>query len=128
MTCFWDGILKKLNNQDFNIMFQENRRYNMIEFIETLKKKNKIVENVKWNNINLTKKEKKEIFKIIKNYDINKISKGHLHSTCEYFLIFICYLCEVNIIHRFNRVTIRYINTKNARKTLIFTSNKRYFW
>ena len=126
MTCFWDGIFKQLDNKDFNIMFNCNKT-NRVEFIKLLKKHNKIVNGVKWNNNELLDNEKKEIYTAIKNYDISKINNGHLCSTCDYFLVFISYLCKVDIIHNYNGIQIKYTNNEK-RKILKFNSNKKHFW
>ena len=37
MTCFWDGIMKSLNQNDFN--FIKEKKVNNYEFIKMLKKK-----------------------------------------------------------------------------------------
>ena len=58
MTCFWDGILKQLNLDDFKIIFNIQRKPNRLQFIILLKNFNRICENVKWMNKTLSKKEK----------------------------------------------------------------------
>ena len=128
MTCFWDGILRKLKQDDLRVMFNIQKRPNRIQLIILLKKFNRICENVKWMNRTLSKKEKVENYVAVKDYNIKKINNGHLCSSCDYFLILLCELCQVNILHIYNKNNIVYTNTKNARKLLTFHSNKRHFW
>jgi hypothetical protein len=128
MTCFWDGILKQLKNDDFNIMFGVNKRLNRVQFIKELKSKNKKCDNVKWMNKDLSKIEKKEIFTAVKDYNINKISGGHLCSSCDYFLVLLCELCKINILHIYMKNKIVYKYKGKTRKNLIFRSNNKHFW
>ena len=128
MTCFWDGILKQLNKDDFTVMFGINRKLNRNEFIIQLKKNNKKCNNVLWMGKSLTKKEKEEMFEAVKDFNIHYIKNGHLTSICDYFLVLICELCKVNIIHIFIKYKIIYSNKKGVRKQLCFKSNNGHFW
>ena len=50
--------------------------------------------------------EMKENYNAIKNYNINKINNGHLCSTCDYFLLLISEIFEVNINHNYIKYKI----------------------
>mgnify|MGYP003684649557 CR=1 FL=1 len=76
----------------------------------------------------LLKKEKDELYIAVKDYDIKGINKGHLCSICDFFLVLLCELCQVNILHIYNKHNIVYTNIKNPRKLLTFHSNKKHFW
>ena len=52
MTCFWDGIIGSLNNQDYEIA--GIRKANNRDFINQLKKKNKMTTSVSWQGNKLT--------------------------------------------------------------------------
>jgi hypothetical protein len=41
MTCFWDGILDSLTQEDFETTFGIERKPNIIDFVKLLQKSNK---------------------------------------------------------------------------------------
>jgi len=126
MTCFWTGILNALKADDYK--FIQNKKKPMKDFINFLKAKNCITHNVYWNGQKIRDQEKIENFYGVKDYDTKQISKGHLCSTCDYFLLLISELFCVNIDHYYLNKPMRYRNLKLARKTLVFRSNYGHFW
>ena len=106
MTCFWDGIMKSLTQSDFN--FIKEKKTNNVAFIKMLKKRRQLTTNVLWQGNPLREQEIKEHIKAITEYDINEISNGHLTSVCDSFLLLICELFKVNIIHRY--IIIKFYN------------------
>jgi len=99
------------------------------EFIDLLKSKNKLVDNVKWQNQILTKKEKEEHLEAVKCYNVAGISRGHLTSICDSFLLLLCELLSVNIEHRYlGKYIIKYTITRSTRKTFCFSSNGGHFY
>ena len=123
---FWDGILKRLNKDDFKSVFKTKKPNNQ-KFILLLKKFNsKETGDVKWNGENLTTKEIEENYEHIQDFDINSINGGYFCSTCDPFLILICKLFNVNINHRYCGHMIKYEIT-NPIKTLNFKSNSGHF-
>jgi hypothetical protein len=125
MTCFWDGIMKSLNKNDFDLI-GETKGTN-IDFIKMLKRVKIPMENVLWENQKLSSNEIKEHLKAIDEYDINGIPGGHLTSSCDSFLLLICELFKVNIEHMYMIHTIKYTNTNEVRKTLRYSSNDKHF-
>ena len=128
MTCFWNGILKSLNKNDFKLYFNINIKPNIINFIKLLKNNNRLTKNIMWNGKKLSLIEMKENYNAIKNYNINKINNGHLCSTCDYFLLLISEIFEVNINHNYMKTKINYKNCKKSRRILKFYSNRGHFW
>ena len=126
MTCFWDGILKTLNNNDFNLVVPNMKKIRNINFVVFLKNKNIKTNNVKWNGQNLTQKQLEENFEHIKVFNPNTIGGGYLCSTCEPFLFLVAELFKVNINHNYMGHVMQY-RIDNARKTLNFRSNKGHF-
>tara|TARA_B100001063_G_scaffold247268_1_gene291938 strand:+ start:3859 stop:4242 length:384 start_codon:yes stop_codon:yes gene_type:complete len=124
MTCFWDGIIGSLNNQDYEVA--GIRKANNRDFINQLKKKNKMTSSVSWQGNKLTEQEMKEHMEAIKDYNINGIGNGHLTSTCDSFLLLVCEVFKVNITHRYMNVNIIYKHD-SGRKTLNFRSNRGHF-
>lgn len=125
MTCFWDGIMKSLNQNDFN--FIKEKKVNNYEFIKMLKKKNCKMTSVLWQGKPLREQEINEHIQTIKNYDINSISNGHLTSVCDSFLLLICEIFKVNIIHHYMDIEIKYTNKEHIRKTIHYSSSNKHF-
>ena len=125
MTCFWDSILASMTTDDF-ILLGVNNRLSRVQFIQTLKNKNKIT-NVLWEGTPLREQEKKEHFEAIKDYNIGQIHNGHLTSICDSFLLLLCDLLQVNIEHQYLCKVIKYSNPQKVRKTLRFRSNRGHF-
>lgn len=126
MTCFWDGIIQALEHSDYKTIGC-NTMLNKQQLIDILKTKNIKIENVMWNGNKISEKEKVEHYDAVKNYDKTKISRGHLCSSCDSFLLLISELFEVNIKHLYLNVEMDYKNEK-AKKTLKFASNRGHFW
>jgi hypothetical protein len=124
MTCFWDGILKRLSNEDFK-KFNINKPRNK-DFVVFLKNHNTKTTNVKWNNEKLTEKQLEENITHIKDFNVKSIGGGYLCSTCEPFLFLVSHLFNVNINHNYCGHVMKYrINDKN--RILNFKSNKGHF-
>tara|TARA_B100001142_G_scaffold240336_2_gene239155 strand:+ start:2439 stop:2828 length:390 start_codon:yes stop_codon:yes gene_type:complete len=125
MTCFWDGIMKSLTQSDFN--FIKEKKTDNIDFIKMLKKRCQLTTNVLWQGKPLREQEITEHIKAITEYDINEISNGHLTSVCDSFLLLICELFKVNIIHSYMNIEIKYTNKEQSRKTIHYSSNNGHF-
>lgn len=125
MTCFWNGIFKSLSSDDFK--FIGEKKTNICDLIKLLKIKNTEMNDVLWQKTKLKKQEIKEHMEAIKDYKINKIHGGHLTSSCDSFLILVCQIFQVKIIHRYMKNIIIYQNSKKERKTLNFSSSKSHF-
>jgi hypothetical protein len=125
MTCFWDGIFKSLNNDDFKLIGE--KKTNIRNFINILKIKNTQMNDVLWQNTALKKQEIKEHMEAIKDYNVCKIHGGHFTSSCDSFLLLVCQLFQVKIIHRYMKHTIIYQNSKKERKILHFSSSQSHF-
>jgi len=70
MTCFWDGILSSLDENDFQIV-NEKKYDNVKHFIDLMKRLNRKTDNVRWNNELLTVKQLDENYIAIEAYDKN---------------------------------------------------------
>jgi hypothetical protein len=115
MTCFWDSLRKGLGVKSNNHVF-----------INYLKKKNKMVSDVIWNNKNITRKQADENFTHIKDFNINKIHNGYDCSIFDPFLILITYLFEVDIDHNYNGNVMKYRKFNNKSK-ITFHSDHGHF-
>lgn len=126
MTCFWNGILHSLNDDDWRIL-QFSKKPSINEFILKIKLLNRPLNSVKWQNKLLTKQEKQEHFEAIRDYNVSKINQGHLTSICDPFLLFLSDFLNIKIIHIFLNSQITYENVHDIRKILKFRSNHSHF-
>ena len=127
MTCFWDGILRSLEQTDFQFTIGQHKKLSKKEFISWLKRNNRPPVNIRWNNQQLTNQEMKEHVQTINCYNIHNISHGHLCGSCDPFLLLIAELFCVSIKHSYLNKSMTYTNIKNSRKTLHFVSNWNHF-
>ena len=126
MTCFWDGILANLKEEDFQRSLRVSKPNNR-NLVDLLMKNNTLdTRNIIWNGKNITEQETKENYEHIKNFNINSIGNGYLCSSCDPFLILICELFKVNINHKYLGNMIKY-QVNNPVKTLNFSSNRGHF-
>ena len=125
MTCFWDGILASLNKDDFLYVGLQTipSKKNFIKFLKHQNRKS----NTKWQDNELTPKERIEHFYAVSSYDITSINEGHLTSSCDSFLLLLCDLFGVNIVHKFMNAEIHYDNPIGYRKILSFISDRGHF-
>jgi len=117
MTCFWDAIRNKLNIKDSNETF-----------IKNLKSKNNKNTNILWNDTSLSDKQLEENYVHIREFDDKKINNGYDCSVCDPFLILICNIYKVSIIHNYRGIIINYKNNDKPEKILNFQSNNNHFW
>ena len=125
MTCFWDGILSSLDENDFQIV-NEKRYDNVKDFIDVMKRLNRKTVNVTWNNEFLTVKQLDENYSAIESYNKNTVSSGYLCSTCDPFLLLISELFKINIHHKYLGITMVYA-VSNSRKTVYYKSDNGHF-
>jgi len=125
MTCFWDGVIASLDQNDF--AFIGEIKSNVVEFIKMLKRRSIKMENVMWQNKIIKGQELDEHLVAITEYNIQGIRSGHLTSVCDSFLLLVSELFCVDIHHRYMNTNIIYKNRKNSRKQLTFSSTGRHF-
>lgn len=132
MTCFWQGIIKNLSKEDFDIIGIKSIKNNNIDdirlFINKLKyhsENNKF--NIQWQGTKLTLQEIEELKIYIKNYNINEINHGHPTSSCDPFICLLCDLLKCKIIFNYCNNQIIFIYNNNIRKTFKFNANKSHF-
>ena len=130
MTCFWKGIIKGLQRDDFEYVtkMKNCRKPTIKEFIIFLKNSNLMTKNIIWNGSKLSNMELQENMHAIKTFNINNINNGYGCSTCDPFLLLICELFCVNINHYYLNRIMKYENKKESRKIITFRSNYGHFW
>ena len=125
MTCFWDGILNTLTNEDFR-PFGYSKMPNT-EFVLFLKKFNKKTKNVTWNSEKFTEKQLEENFTHIRNFDYRSIRNGYDCSICDPFLILVSELFNISIIHDYRGNVMRYDN-QQSKRVVNYGSNSGHFF
>lgn len=125
MSCFWDGLIRKLDTYDFTIL-ELNKKPNAQEFAIHLKKQNKICNNIQWNTESLSDQFLKESYQAVEEYDPAKVNNGYDCSTCDPFLLLLCTVLNISITHNYNGHTIIYSN-ETSRKTIKCSSNTSHF-
>ena len=126
MTCFWDGIIRSLTQEDLQLL-NSNKNINNKDFILLLKKNNKICENVKWQEEQLNIELLKENYDMIKNFNENNINQGYDCSSCDPIMILLSELFNITIHHNFNGNIIKYTYIE-PRKTINYKSNQSHFY
>ena len=126
MTCFWDGIIRSLTQEDLQLL-NSNKNINNKDFILLLKKNNKICNNVKWQEENLNEQLLKENYEMVKNFNENNISQGYDCSSCDPIMILLSELFNITIHHNFNGNNIKYTHME-SRKIINYKSNRSHFY
>lgn len=125
MSCFWDGLLRRLDGNDLEIL-KLDKKPSAQQFAIHLKKLNKLCNNVVWNEQKLSTQFLYECRNAINEYDPNTVNKGYFCSTCDPFLILLCDLLNISLVHNYNGNIVKY-DVKSPRKTFNCSSNTRHF-
>ena len=126
MTCFWKGLIQGLNKP---VLHYSLNRAKPKELIYVLKMKNTKTTNVLWNNQQLSNQQMSENIEHVRSLDANNINYGYLCGTCDPFLLLVCELYCINILHDYNGSKITYTHKLNKKgKILQFASDRGHFW
>lgn len=126
MTCFWDAIINHLQPREL-ILLGLNARPNPKLLCKMIHHKRQLIDhNILWQGKPLSLTERREHLKTIQNEPCH-VTQGHLTSSCDSFLLFICHLCKINITHRSTYGVFQYLNPK-ATRTITLYSNKGHMW
>jgi hypothetical protein len=131
MTCFWNGLLNGLPDNKIKEVLKINRKPKPIEFVKLLKNNAIKTPNILWNGEKLRNQELDENLLRVKELKENSIGRGYDCSCCDPYLLLICQLFKVNIVHNFNRTIIKYTYSSASNTnvpTLKFSSNRGHFW
>ena len=131
MSCFWDSILNKLKEEDFQKVLNHPGKPKSKKFAELLKLNNKKTNDVLWKNQYLTEKQCDENYEHIQEYDLSVVDQGYYCSVCDPFLLLICELFMINIQHVYIGTNIEYTHKKNVSNnnyTITLQSDKSHMW
>lgn len=127
MTCVWDALRAKIRSDDLrNILgVQHSSAHNLVA---ALKNKNISTRGVRWQGTELKGQELEENMKWIEAHDIRTISSGYDCSTADPYLILVCFLLKIKIVHSYMNHQIVYEPPGPPRYTLHFQNNRGHFW
>lgn len=126
MSCFWNGILSKLNHEDY-VSINISPPINIKGLLDIFQTHIKILDDVIWQNELLSTKNKTEIIRDIKSYDYKSMNMGHLTSSCDPFLCAVCQLFKLDIVFNYNGNIIKFNNKLGSRRTLNFSASTAHF-
>lgn len=145
MTCVWVGILAGLENK----MFPNGVKPTPLNFVKFLKEHNIRTKHVIvcsdqmasgsddilpdfMKDGKLSESQIEENFESIKEFDPNTIDDGYYCSTCDPFLILICEIFKINILHNYcgNMIKYTYIvdneKDESSKESEKIDSSKNY--
>jgi hypothetical protein len=127
MACFWIGLLRCLNSNDwaYTGMKKPSSPKGLVHFLKSSVVK--CGDNVLWQGETLSTRLQQEIVNAVRQYDENSINCGHLTSSCDPFLITICHLFQVSIDFCFAGNVISYQH-KTARRIIKCRSSSTHFY
>lgn len=111
MTCVWESLITAIPNFVFGDMKIQERKKSKIkpdDFVFYLKNKITRVDSIMINEEKLNEQQIEENYEHIKNFQVSSIKKGYYCSTCDPFLILVCYIFECSIFHSYLDCTILY--------------------
>ena len=128
MTCFWDGILAVLGDDDkcrLGLRGAVTHR----NLIEALQARNAPTEHLTWQAQVLTSQQVHENWVHVRDYDQAEAPKGYLCSSFEPFLCLLAHLLEKTVHFRFNGFPVTFLPRAAGSSTSIrFACNASHFW
>lgn len=127
MSCFWDGLIASMNKSMLKVAGMKHRPKKQADFIQYLRDNNSFVDNVKWNDTELSEKEQEENYEWIKDYKPRLYNKGTDCSSSNPFIFLFCKLFHVSAIHQYNGHRIKYTNIDYPTNFVHFTADTGHF-
>ena len=130
MSCFWEGIIKTLNENEKSKLSLANGA-SKIELVKCLKRKSYHLTdaNVLWQGEKLKKQLCNELKMWVDNYNEQNINNGHDTSSCDPFLVLLCELLDWNITFMYTGSKISFENGNSGKKRLVkFGANTHHFF
>jgi hypothetical protein len=127
MTCVWDALIAKIPREDMRTALGITQP-TAHTLVSSLKSKNCATVGVRWQGNALTQKQMEENMKWIETHDITTIRNGYDCSSCDAYIILVCYLFKVKIHHQYLTTQIVYDPPGPPKYTLSFANNSGHFW
>ena len=101
MTCVWNSLMRNIKKD--NITLQTLGQYRTaIDFVKSLKRKNRMIEGMKWQGAVVGKKQQQENYDWIKEYNERLIGNGHMTSSADPFIMLVAHLLSIQVILTLN--------------------------
>ena len=128
MSCFWNGILNSLRGDWFPEKVGTHPE-SLLAWFQCLNPNiSELQALVFWQDGTLSQKLLEEHKIWVKHYSSKDLHQGHWTSTCDPFLVLLCFATQANIEHRYRGTTIKYTcQGPGSPGTLYFSSNSGHF-
>ena len=123
MSCFFDGLLAELTDEELKVL--EIKRSSP-ELIKILKLVNKPTPNVLWQGKFLKNKTMLDNLEHVKSYDAKTYKDGYLTSSADPFMLLLCELFCWNITFKYNGSIINMRHRSPLRKCY-FRASRTHF-
>lgn len=127
MTCVWDALRTKIRSDDLRTILGLQAPTPR-DLVMALKSRNIATVGVRWQGKSITTTEMTENMKAIECHDINSISNGYDMSVCDPYLLLVCFLFKIRIVHQYLGTKIVYEPPVPPRYELQFANNQGHFW
>lgn len=131
MTCFWDGIVRSMDEKDYSklgIQKLKNHLQNIYQIIQACKNKSQSHNlSLLWQNKPVTNKEIEEIKEAIRDYNSKGIHNGHLTSICDPFLCFFSSFLGHKITFHYMTNHIIFEPSTTITKEVFYRANRGHF-
>ena len=126
MTCFWDGIMASLGDDDKKTLnICDGSIYSLID---SLKNKNCMTMGLKWQTEQLSDMELKQNMAHVDAYEKTDAQNGYLCSTCDPFLALLCHLLQKAIELQYCGVKVLFEPANTWLCTYKYVCNTHHFW
>ena len=124
MSCFWNGILYSLNNEEKARMGISSMSAK--DLIRAFKELNTPTLLCRVQGERLSRKAIHENCTWIKDYDVNQYNSGHMTSTCDPFLCLLCEILKVEIRHVYVNKPVIY-SIEGYKRVIVYKSSRTHF-
>ena len=121
MTCFWDGILKSLNENEYTRLGVSDKTPQAL--LNAFKQVAQTATSVKWQGQTVTVQLLRESQDVVQKYCIQD---GHLTGAFDPFMIVLADVLQNNITFHFNGTIISY-SVENPNRTLTYKATTSHF-
>lgn len=126
MTCVWQSILHGIREDADADAFLGGRR-SPRDLVEALKGRNAATPDVKWQGETLSEQAQRENQEWIRDYDVGGIGGGHLVSMADPFMLLLCQVLRVEIVHNGAHGSVR-MGVDNPRYAIRLSSDGGHMW
>ncbi len=129
MSCFWDGLLQSVTDQDFQRLglkldLDSDRPRTPKKLITWLKRHNTSFQG-SWDGQSFSRQQQRENREWIDSLDPSQSHNGYLCSSCDPVIALWCQLFQLEILHQYLGHSHRYLPSNNSSIRKIKFKNTR---